>query len=828
MEGLTSRHPRHLVTKTLTLSVSLTIATLIFFTTPVTFAANTSSGLITIPTTPITSYAPIQHLEAPISRTPSPAVFGTPTLTPEQIAEARSSEVATAFNKYLDQLQASEVAGTSIDPASDLTTVISSPEFNTLLNSAQSTDDLINLTNNPSTPVPLVAAILLILSLGLTAWAVSYRQAQVDYAIEQARLATEALQAAADEAAKVAAIKAETDAFVLAAVAASNQSSQTVIPLPTPRIPNKLYRTNDYIDPNGKHFPVYAMVNGVWRDIMDTAEVERIFGKDNPNIPQVERGSYSIGWDPGLPDGSRRGGGTTGGAMTFLQLWQMQTEVISLGTLPATPEMYAKGIPGTGHPLGWTFRPAQMYNPNDQTIYTVDETSMGDFYSHLGWLSISWDTPKNKISNLAFDKPTAFTSRTPWTESYNAGALQYQPNRIYENPTPTEFQKYFNEQRALGRAPQDIYQSNPYLIKQLSYVAPAPQPTVTIAAVKPELPPPLPTTYQWNVPFRTGLSKAQQDSITHMLDTRANEGGGLNETDARNYAYAIGETNWKQYLGKKTYEVLKTEIVQTVVNAAKTITSASPTVFKQTATIVNPDPLAPLKIFSTPTPATKDSTPASGQGPDINPFAILDYVPGTGDVSDVYGLYTGRTMFGQKNLTTEQQEMIGMYAMLPIVTAGDARLGKKAMEGGDKALEKVIGKVEQLAGKQVEEDILKASSKIVSKSGKSYLLNAEKASLDVRKFTEYALNPNHPLGKNKALVFESKLGFNLSNYEELISKIKKGIMENKPRIGGVDEYGEYFSVDMVVAGPKGSGVVTTGWMYKTGSDIPLLTTLFVK
>jgi hypothetical protein len=31
-----------------------------------------------------------------------------------------------------------------------------------------------------------------------------------------------------------------------------------------------------------------------------------------------------------------------------------------------------------------------------------------------------------------------------------------------------------------------------------------------------------------------------------------------------------------------------------------------------------------------------------------------------------------------------------------------------------------------------------------------------------------------------------------------------------------------------VSGPTGSGVVRTGWIYKVGSDVPELTTLFVK
>ncbi|WP_350310371.1 DUF6883 domain-containing protein [Pseudomonas sp. MEJ086] len=37
-----------------------------------------------------------------------------------------------------------------------------------------------------------------------------------------------------------------------------------------------------------------------------------------------------------------------------------------------------------------------------------------------------------------------------------------------------------------------------------------------------------------------------------------------------------------------------------------------------------------------------------------------------------------------------------------------------------------------------------------------------------------------------------------------------------------------FTVDISVAGPKGNGIVRTGWIYKPGSATPELTTLFVK
>ncbi len=98
-------------------------------------------------------------------------------------------------------------------------------------------------------------------------------------------------------------------------------------------------------------------------------------------------------------------------------------------------------------------------------------------------------------------------------------------------------------------------------------VSKQPEPTVTIAAVIP----PILTMYHWNVPFRSGLTQTQKDSITAMLDRQTKAGKGLSETDARNYAYAVGETNWQSFVGKNQVELssVSTDIYPLVLTAAQ-------------------------------------------------------------------------------------------------------------------------------------------------------------------------------------------------------------------------------------------------------------------
>jgi hypothetical protein len=113
-------------------------------------------------------------------------------------------------------------------------------------------------------------------------------------------------------------------------------------------------------------------------------------------------------------------------------------------------------------------------------------------------------------------------------------------------------------------------------------------------------------------------------------------------------------------------------------------------------------------------------------------------------------------------------------------------------------------------------------------NGNPRLLNADQATMDPKKFTEYALNPDHPVGGNKARVFASATGFTKDNAPDLMSQIQQGVTENPPIPGKVDQWGERFTVEIPVTGPTGAGTVTTGWIYKPGETTPSLTTLLMK
>jgi hypothetical protein len=57
------------------------------------------------------------------------------------------------------------------------------------------------------------------------------------------------------------------------------------------------------------------------------------------------------------------------------------------------------------------------------------------------------------------------------------------------------------------------------------------------------------------------------------------------------------------------------------------------------------------------------------------------------------------------------------------------------------------------------------------------LKNARTAIIAPAKLVDYCLDPHHDDGRHKARVFKSVLGFDRTNYADLIAAIRTGIME---------------------------------------------------
>lgn len=107
------------------------------------------------------------------------------------------------------------------------------------------------------------------------------------------------------------------------------------------------------------------------------------------------------------------------------------------------------------------------------------------------------------------------------------------------------------------------------------------------------------------------------------------------------------------------------------------------------------------------------------------------------------------------------------------------------------------------------------------------LKNAPTAIIEPVKFVDYCLDPHHEDGRHKARVFKAILGFDRTNYADLIAAIRTGIMTHEAEYLGETAHGFLWRVDMPITGPRGTATVRTGWIYEKGQDVPRLTTAYV-
>lgn len=98
--------------------------------------------------------------------------------------------------------------------------------------------------------------------------------------------------------------------------------------------------------------------------------------------------------------------------------------------------------------------------------------------------------------------------------------------------------------------------------------------------------------------------------------------------------------------------------------------------------------------------------------------------------------------------------------------------------------------------------------------------------IDERKLKDYALNPNKD--PNKAKAFKGALGYDRSNWEDLLRQVKAKLGQYPANIGVKDKYGQRYSVIMDITGPNGkTAKVLTGWIDDAETGEMRLTTIHV-
>ncbi|QPB72217.1 hypothetical protein D5125_16945 [Magnetovirga frankeli] len=103
----------------------------------------------------------------------------------------------------------------------------------------------------------------------------------------------------------------------------------------------------------------------------------------------------------------------------------------------------------------------------------------------------------------------------------------------------------------------------------------------------------------------------------------------------------------------------------------------------------------------------------------------------------------------------------------------------------------------------------------------------DKAIVPASKLTGYVLNRAHPVGRNKARVFESILGITAAKAGLLEDQIREGVKHASFESSRESDYGTTYTVPIPITGPKGTAIVTTAWIVREAGGAPQLVTAYI-
>jgi hypothetical protein len=106
---------------------------------------------------------------------------------------------------------------------------------------------------------------------------------------------------------------------------------------------------------------------------------------------------------------------------------------------------------------------------------------------------------------------------------------------------------------------------------------------------------------------------------------------------------------------------------------------------------------------------------------------------------------------------------------------------------------------------------------------------ASEITIDPRKLTDYALDPESPKGKDKAQMFQRYLGYTKENHQILLDQINSLILDAEAIPQNEDQFGTRYQVDLEILGvePQQREIVRTGWLIAPNSQQAKLTTLYI-
>jgi hypothetical protein len=100
--------------------------------------------------------------------------------------------------------------------------------------------------------------------------------------------------------------------------------------------------------------------------------------------------------------------------------------------------------------------------------------------------------------------------------------------------------------------------------------------------------------------------------------------------------------------------------------------------------------------------------------------------------------------------------------------------------------------------------------------------------VELAKLASYVLCPSHPWGKHKARAFAHRLGLTRSDVFLVRNALLIAVATRDDAAAGpTDGFGARYVLIFPLSGPKGSAMVRSVWIVRTGEDHPRLVTVYL-
>jgi len=107
------------------------------------------------------------------------------------------------------------------------------------------------------------------------------------------------------------------------------------------------------------------------------------------------------------------------------------------------------------------------------------------------------------------------------------------------------------------------------------------------------------------------------------------------------------------------------------------------------------------------------------------------------------------------------------------------------------------------------------------------LPNPKNAIINSEKLTGYCLNPEHPDGQHKAIVFKSALDLDLDDVEELQIALLKAVVTYDAVPAQRNSYGQKYTIDFLLTRLGKQAIIHSVWIVRNSEDFPRLVTCYI-